>query len=49
LREEYDKNISYSVFDGVGHPLANWTGVLTAGYVPKYLEIVESWTVEQVR
>ena len=49
LREEYDKNVSYSVFDGVGHPLANWTGVLTAGYVPRYLEIVESWTVEQVR
>jgi len=49
LREEYDKNISYSVFDGVGHPLANWTGVLTAGYVPRFLQIVESWTVEQVR
>lgn len=49
LREEYDKNISYMVFDGVGHALANWTGVLTAGYVPQYLEIVESWTVEQVR
>ncbi|VUX55417.1 exported protein of unknown function [uncultured Woeseiaceae bacterium] len=48
LREEYDKNISYMVFDGVGHALANWTGVLTAGYVPQYLEIVESWTVEQV-
>jgi pimeloyl-ACP methyl ester carboxylesterase len=49
LREEYDKNISYMVFDGVGHALANWTGVLTAGYVPQYLEIVESWTVDQVR
>ena len=48
LREKYDKNISYSVFDGVGHALANWTGVLTAGYVPQYLEVVESWTVEQV-
>ena len=49
LRDEYDKEISYSVFDGVGHALANWTGVLTVGYVPEYLEIVESWTVEQVR
>ena len=48
LREKYDKNISYSVFDGVGHALANWTGVLTAGYMPQYLEVVESWTVEQV-
>ena len=48
LREKYDKNISYSVFDGIGHALANWTGVLTAGYVPQYLEVVESWTVEQV-
>ena len=49
LREEYDKNISYIVLEGVGHPLAHWTGVLTAGYVPKYLDIVESWTVDQVR
>jgi pimeloyl-ACP methyl ester carboxylesterase len=48
LREELGKNISYKVFEGVGHPLANWTGVLTAGYVPEYLEIVESWTTAQV-
>lgn len=47
LRQEYDKNISYKVFDGVGHPLAGWSGILTAGYVPEYLEIVESWTTAQ--
>jgi hypothetical protein len=49
LREQYNKDISYVVLEGVGHPLASWTGVLTVGYVPKYLEIVETWTVEQVR
>ena len=48
LREEYHKDISYIVLEGVGHPLANWSGILTAGYVPEYLEIVETWTVEQV-
>lgn len=49
LREEYGKNIDYTVFEGVGHPLANWTGILTAGYVPEYLETVETWTAEQVQ
>ena len=49
FREEHDKEISYIVFEGVGHPLAHWTGLLMAGYVPGYLQIVESWTVEQVR
>lgn len=49
LREKYDKDISYTVLEGVGHSLMNWTGILTAGYVPKYLQIVESWTVDQVR
>jgi len=49
LREEYDKDISYTVFEGVGHPLAGWSGLLTAGYVPEFLEIVETWTVDQVR
>ena len=49
LREEYGKNIEYMVFEGVGHPLANWSGILTAGYVPSYIETVETWTAEQVR
>jgi pimeloyl-ACP methyl ester carboxylesterase len=49
FREEHDKDISYVVLDGVGHSLMHWTGALTGGYLPKYLEIVESWTVEQVR
>lgn len=49
LREKYGKDVSYVVLEGVGHPLANWTGVLTAGYVPKYLDIVETWTADQVR
>jgi pimeloyl-ACP methyl ester carboxylesterase len=49
LRDEYDKDISYIVFEGLGHSLAHWTGALTGGYLPKYLEIVETWTSEQVR
>ena len=49
LREDFDKDISYVVLEGVGHSLANWTGVLTAGYVPKYLALVETWPVDQIR
>jgi pimeloyl-ACP methyl ester carboxylesterase len=49
LRDEHDKNISYIVFEGLGHSLAHWTGVLTGGYLPEYLKIVETWTVEQVQ
>lgn len=49
LREVHDKNISYVVFDGVGHSLAHWTGILTGGYLPDYLEIVSTWPADQVR
>ncbi len=49
LRDEHDRNVSFIVLEGVGHPLMHWTGILTAGYVPKYLEIMETWTVDQVR
>lgn len=48
FREEHDKDISYMVFEGVGHPLAHWRGALTGGYVPEYLKLVETWTAEQV-
>jgi hypothetical protein len=36
-------------YQDVGHPLAGWRGLLTAGHVPEFLEIVETWTVERVR
>ena len=49
LREKNEKNINYIVLEGVGHSLMHWTGILTGGYVPGYLQIVESWTVEQIR
>lgn len=49
LRDEYDKDISYIVFEGLGHSLAHWSGALTGGYFPKYLEILETWTTEQVQ
>ena len=49
FRETYDKDIEIVVYRGVGHPLANWTGVLTAGYVPAYLDLLESWMTKQVQ
>ena len=47
FRQQYDKDIDIVVFEGVGHPMANWSGAFTAGYVPAYLELVESWYGEQ--
>ncbi len=49
LRTERDKDVSFVVYEGVGHSLAHWTGFLTGGYLPRYLRTVESWTVDQVR
>jgi pimeloyl-ACP methyl ester carboxylesterase len=49
LRDQHGKNIEYSVFDGVGHSLMHWTGMLTGGYLPAYLELAETWTVDQLR
>ncbi len=48
FRQEYDKNIDIVVFDGVGHPMADWTGLFTAGYVPEFLGLLGSWCAEQV-
>lgn len=48
FREQYGQDIDIVVFEGVGHSMANWTGLLTAGYVPKYLELVESWFGGQI-
>jgi len=48
FREEYNKDIDIVVFDDVGHPMANWTGIFTAGYVPAFLDLMESWYPEQV-
>lgn len=49
LRAEYGKDVSFIVFEGVGHSLMHWTGFLTGGYLPAYLELVETWTVDQLR
>ena len=48
FRREFDKDIDIVVFKGVGHPMANWTGILTAGYVPEFLDVLGSWCAEHV-
>jgi dienelactone hydrolase len=48
FREQYDKDIDIIVFEDVGHPMANWTGLFTAGYLPAFLNLLESWFPEQV-
>ena len=45
LRES-GKDIEYRVFPGVGHGLASWKGALELGYVPGYLDTLDSWTAE---
>jgi len=36
------------LFDGVGHAMADWNGIFTAGYVPQFLGLLGSWFAEQV-
>ena len=43
LRKDRGKDIEIVVFEGVGHALVTWKGIFTAGYVPKYLDTIESW------
>jgi pimeloyl-ACP methyl ester carboxylesterase len=47
FRAEYGKDIDIVVFEDVGHPQADWTGLFTAGYLPAYLDLVGSWMSEQ--
>ena len=48
FREQYNKNIDIVVMEDVGHALANWTGVLTGGFVPPYLDLLASWPREHL-
>lgn len=47
FRDEYDKDIDIVVLDGVGHAMVGWSGLLTAGYVPGFIDLLESWPAEQ--
>lgn len=47
FRKRTGKPIEIRVFEGVGHPMIAWSGILNAGYVPGYLELVTSWYREQ--
>ena len=46
FREEHDKDIEIIVLPGVGHALANWRGVFSAGYPPGYLAMTGDKAVE---
>lgn len=48
LRAAGKTNIDVVVLPGVGHSLANWKGMFTAGYVPAYLDLLSSWCRERV-
>ena len=43
LRSERDRDITIQVYPGVGHSLMTWTGVLNAGYVGDYLDLIGRW------
>jgi pimeloyl-ACP methyl ester carboxylesterase len=40
LRAEYPNDIRVVAYEGVGHPLANLTGIFNAGYVPAYMDLL---------
>ena len=48
LREEHGKKIEIHVYPGVGHPMFTWKGIFNAGYPPGYLELMSTWSAEQV-
>ena len=48
FRSEYDKDIDIVVFDGVGHPMASWTGFMYGGYIPEFMELLGQWYGEQL-
>ena len=49
LVAEHGKDITIHVFQDVGHSMATWKGAFNAGYVPGLLDLVASWSAEQLR
>ena len=47
FREKHGKDIDIVVFEGVGHAMAGWTGLFTAGYIPEFIDVLEHWFAEQ--
>ncbi len=43
LKNERDHDITVKVYHSVGHSLMTWTGVLNAGYVGDYLDLIGNW------
>ncbi|MEM7245563.1 MAG: CocE/NonD family hydrolase [Acidobacteriota bacterium] len=48
LTDEQGKPITLTVYISVGHSLATWRGLLSAGFPPGYLDSVGTWASEQV-
>ena len=42
-------NIDYHIYEGLGHSLYTPRGFWDGGFVPGYVELVESWAGEQLR
>jgi len=47
FRSRLGKDIDIVVIEGVGHPMVSWQGLFTAGYVPEFLELIETWYTKQ--
>lgn len=48
LRADYPAQIAVHVYPELGHSLFTWTGLLTAGYPPDFLQRVGSWAESQL-
>ena len=43
FRERHGKDIDIVVFEGVGHPMAHWTGLFYGGYLPGLMALMDDW------
>ena len=43
FRKAHGKDIDIVVFEGVGHPMAHWTGMFQGGYIPAFMELLHDW------
>jgi pimeloyl-ACP methyl ester carboxylesterase len=43
FRKEFEKDIRIEAYDGVGHYMAGWTGLLSGGYIPPFVKTLEDW------
>lgn len=48
FRDERRKDIDIVVYDGLGHGLITWRGILDGGYAPGYLDLIGTWAAEKL-